>query len=429
MYTDYYAAKLGLARRNPGMASQRALSARDLSARTSPPLFAVVLAGFCAFLDLYATQPLLPLLSNLFHASEVAVSLTVTLATAGVAIAAPVVGAFADRLGRKRVILGSTLVLAASTLLTAASRNLHQLLFWRFLQGLFTPGIFAITIAYIHEEWPVEFSGRALTAYVTGTVIGGFSGRMLAGLIATHMDWRWAFIILGALTFGGAAALGIWLPRERRFRPASKSRSTWRAFAGHLQNGQLIATYVVGFCVLFSMTASFTYVNFYLAAAPFYLRPAALGSIFFVYLIGAAITPACGRFIDLYGHKRALSIAMAAGIAGITLTLEPRLTAVITGLAICCTGVFIAQAASTGHIGVVAHGDRALAVGLYVMCYYIGGSAGAVLPGFLWGAGGWPACVALIAAVQALTVTLATWLWTASKGNEHAAIDAGPALD
>ena len=411
------------------MVSQGALSARNLPARASPPLFAVVLAGFCAFLDLYATQPLLPLLSSLFHASEVAVSLTVTLATAGVAIAAPVVGAFADRLGRKRVIVSSTAVLAASTLLTASSRNLHQLIFWRFLQGLFTPGIFAITIAYIHEEWPVEFSGRALTAYVAGTVIGGFSGRMLAGLVATHLDWRWAFLLLGALTLCGAGALGIWLPRETRFRPVSKSRSTWRAFAGHLQNRQLVATYVVGFCVLFSMTASFTYVNFYLAAPPFYLRPAALGSIFFVYLIGAAITPACGRFIDLYGHKRALSLAMAAGIAGITLTLEPRLVAVIAGLAICCTGVFIAQAASTGHIGLVAQGDRALAVGLYVMCYYVGGSVGAAVPGFLWSAGGWPACVALIAAVQALTVTLASWLWTASRGNEHAAIDAGPALD
>jgi predicted MFS family arabinose efflux permease len=411
------------------MAGRRALSARDLTARGSPPLFAVILAGFCAFLDLYATQPLLPLLSKLFHATEVAVSLTVTLATGGVAIAAPAVGAFADRLGRKRVILGSIVLLAASTVLTATSRNLHQLIFWRFLQGLFTPGIFAITIAYIHEEWPVEFSGRALTAYVAGTVIGGFSGRMLAGLVATHADWQWAFVILGALTFAGAGALGIWLPRERRFRPASMSRSTWRALAGHLQNGQLIATYVVGFCVLFTMTASFTYVNFYLAAPPFYLRPAALGSIFFVYLIGAAITPACGRFIDRYGHKRALSIAMAAGIGGITLTLEPRLAAVIAGLAICCTGVFIAQAASTGHIGLVAEGDRALAVGLYVMCYYVGGSAGAAVPGLLWSAGGWPACVALIAAVQALTVTLASLLWTARKGYEHAAIDAGPALD
>ena len=46
---------------------------------------AVVFAGFCAFLGLYATQPLLPLLSEVFRISHVAVSLTVTVATLGVA--------------------------------------------------------------------------------------------------------------------------------------------------------------------------------------------------------------------------------------------------------------------------------------------------------------------------------------------------------
>ena len=352
-----------------------------------PPIFAVVLAGFCAFLDLYATQPLLPLLSDIFHASKVAVSLTVTVATMGVAIAAPIIGSIADRLGRKRVIIGSVLLLAAATLLAATSRGLNQLIGWRLLQGLFTPGIFAITIAYIHEEWPAASSGRAITGYVTGTVIGGFSGRMLSGLIASHFDWHWTFIALGILNFGGAVALAVWLPHEQRFRPAPASRSWAAAVGGHLRNGQLVATYAVGFCVLFSMTALFTYVNFYLAAPPFHLQPAALGSIFFVYLVGAAITPGSARLIDRYGHKAALAAAMAVGIGGAALTLEPHLASVIAGLAVCCTGVFVAQAASTGHIGTAAKGDRALAVGLYVTCYYVGGSAGARGSRILVGAG------------------------------------------
>lgn len=196
-------------------------------------------------------------------------SLTVTLATAGVAVAAPVIGVFADRLGRKRVIVASILLLAAASVLTATSMTLPQLIAWRFLEGLFTPGIFAITIAYIHEEWPAASSGRALAAHVTGTVIGGFTGRMLSGLIATHADWRWVFVALAALTFSGAAALGACLPRERRFQPSSKSRSGWSSVRAHLGNGQLLATYAVGFCVLFSMTAAFTYMNFYLAAPRF----------------------------------------------------------------------------------------------------------------------------------------------------------------
>jgi len=64
------------------------------------------------------------------------------------------VGRLADLIGRKRVIVGSSLALALATGLAATSTSLPQLIFWRFAQGLFTPGVFAITIAYIHDEWP-----------------------------------------------------------------------------------------------------------------------------------------------------------------------------------------------------------------------------------------------------------------------------------
>jgi len=46
-----------------------------------------------------------------------------------------------------------------------------------------------------------------------------------------------------------------------------------RAMLGHLRNPPLAATYAVGFCVLFTLIATFTYVNFYLAAPPFRLAP------------------------------------------------------------------------------------------------------------------------------------------------------------
>jgi len=74
-----------------------------------PRTFPIVLAGFTAFLDLYATQPLLPLLMRVFNATHVAVSLTVTASTVAVALSAPVVGRLADMVGRKRVIVGSSL--------------------------------------------------------------------------------------------------------------------------------------------------------------------------------------------------------------------------------------------------------------------------------------------------------------------------------
>jgi MFS family permease len=186
-----------------------------------PRTFPIVLAGFTAFLDLYATQPLLPLLMRVFNATHVAVSLTVTASTVAVALGAPVVGRLADLVGRKRVIVGSSLALALATGLAATSTNLRQLIFWRFAQGLFTPGVFAIAIAYIHDEWPPSHAGRATSAYVSGTVVGGFCGRAVAGLVASAAGWPSAFVVLATLNLGAAAALALWLPRDRTAPPSA----------------------------------------------------------------------------------------------------------------------------------------------------------------------------------------------------------------
>src|SRR5580658_31446 len=176
---------------------------------------AVVLAGFCAFLTLFAPQPLLPLLAKAFHASAGEIGLVVTVSTIAVAMTAPLTGIVADRFGRKNVIVPAAFLLAVPTLLAGASTSLGQLLFWRFWQGVFTPGIFAVTIAYITEEWD-EGAGAAMSAYVGGTVLGGFSGRMVAALAAAQFSWRWAFVSLGVLNLLSGIAIWAWLPQDRR---------------------------------------------------------------------------------------------------------------------------------------------------------------------------------------------------------------------
>ncbi|HNX95138.1 MAG TPA: MFS transporter [Holophaga sp.] len=388
----------------------------DTDASSQHRTLAVAFAGASAFLGLYATQPLLPTLERLFHVGKSTVSLTVTASTLGVALSAPLVGSVADRFGRKRVIVVSATLLALATLLNATARSLPGLVFWRFMQGLFTPGVFAITVAYVQEEWH-EGAGRAMAAYVTGTVLGGFLGRITAGLLGARLGWQVVFLFLGSLGLLAAGALHVWLPVERHFsrRGGSLRIGTIR----HLRNPHLTATFAAGFCVLFSLLATFTYITFYLAAPPFHLGPAALGFLFFVYLVGAVITPPCGRAIDRFGHRTVLAVSMAASIVGILLTLVPSLVVVIIGLALCCSGVFVAQACANGYIGLATDRGKALAVGLYVTFYYIGGSAGAELPGFLWRFGGWPACVALIVVVQSAIIAITRFGWSAHGEHSH----------
>lgn len=378
----------------------------------NPSVIPVVLAGFCAFLTLFAPQPILPLLAGVFHASKVMISLMVTASTLGVALAAPLIGRIADRVGRKRVIVLSALTLGIATLLTATSTSLAALLFWRFLQGVATPGVFSVTTAYVHDEWPAGHAASAISAYVSGTILGGFSGRVIAGFAAGHFGWRWAFIALGCISLAVAAYLGAFLPPERGFAHPAAAIPMIDAVVQHLRNKQLVAAYSVGSCVLFSMTALFTYVTFHLAAPPFSLGPGLIGSIFVVYLVGAVVTPLVGRRIDKDGHGKMLIRAAFLGTLGALLSLLPNVWMVIAGLAICCSGVFIAQASATSFVGVAAKHNRALALGLYVSFYYAGGSLGGTAPGWLWQTYGWPGCVALVVAVQMVIAGVAWAQWT-----------------
>ncbi|MGD0812660.1 MAG: MFS transporter [Verrucomicrobiota bacterium] len=378
-------------------------------------LTALFVTGFATFVNLYSTQPLLPRFREIFHASELMVSLTVSAPILAVALAAPFLGLVADSLGRKRVIVASMLALSLPTALAATAWNLPQLIAWRFLQGLFTPGIIAVAMAYISEETPPRLAGSTMAIYVTGGVMGGFCGRFASGLIAAHWGWRTSMVILGIATFVGAMLTWWRLPRSRKFVRQNNAAQSFASLRMHLRHPQLLATYAVGFNVLFCLVGVFTYVNFYLADPPFSFGPAPLASIFAVYLIGAVVTPFSGQLLDRIGHRRVLIAAASVTSVGVLLTLIRSVPFVIAGLALAASGAFASQAGASSHVGKVAGHARSSAAGVYLALYYLGGCAGSVLPGLFWKETGWIGCVGLMICMQSVTVLVVSRLWVAPK--------------
>lgn len=371
----------------------------------------VFAAGLCTFINLYSTQALLPTLAQQFGASLPRTGLTVTATLIAVALVAPFVGGVSDALGRRRLIGGASLALTVPTLLAAWAPGLDWLILCRFVQGLLLPFIFAVTVAFIAEECPGAEAVRVTGVYAVGTIVGGFAGRFIAGWATELAGWRSAFLILAALTLACAGVIAAVLPPEQRFRPVRGWRGQWDGFADQFGNPQVMATCAVGFAVLFSMVATFTYANFYLGAAPFSLGPAQLGSVFVVYLLGVVATPVATRLALRFGRRRTVLLAAAAGSGGLLLTLTPWLPGVVLGLAFAAAGIFTEQVLSLGYVAAAARRSRSTAVGLYVTCYYVGGSLGGVLPASIWHHLGWPGCVALVLAVQggATLVTQAAW--------------------
>ena len=223
-------------------------------------------------------------------------------------------------LGRKRLIVSALSVLVVPTLLTAAAQSLPAMLLWRFIQGLLLPFIFAVAIGYIGDECPGTAGVRAAGNYALGTIFGGFAGRFIAGIAAEFAGWRSAFALIAVLTALGAAFVAAVLPREQQFSPAARrAAGTLVAYAGHLGNPRLLATFAIGFGMLFCNVAVFTFVNFYLSAPPFGLTPAQLGFVFVVYLLGNgddAGLLAAGACASAGGDDRALrSCSRSIGLA------------------------------------------------------------------------------------------------------------------
>ncbi|HYE18158.1 MAG TPA: MFS transporter [Tepidisphaeraceae bacterium] len=386
-------------------------------AATSSRAWLIGAVGFLVFVNVYSTQSLLPLLRLEFPgASTFHASLTVAATTIGIALAAPLAGLLAERLGRKATITGALALITLPVCGAATAPTLDALIVWRLAQGLLMPGVIAVAMAYIAEEWPGPGqAAHVMGVYVAGNVLGGVCGRVASALLADFAGWRVALLVLGVVNAVGAAVVWRWLPRSAAPHAPTPWGQALRDMRAHLKRPEMLATFGLGLAALFALAGSFTWITFYLAGPPFGLSTAAVGLLFLVYMLGVIVTPFTGPIIARTGHRAAWVGAAVVSIAGVALTLVATLPTVVAGLALISTGVFVCQSAAASYLGLIAGRGRASAAGLYTTFYYLGGTLGAAAPALVWSRGGWPACVALIAAVLAAGCACALLGWRRAK--------------
>jgi predicted MFS family arabinose efflux permease len=377
---------------------------------------AVAIAGFCAFINLYAPQALLPALAREFGVRAAEISLVMTAGTLAIALTAPFTGAIADVLGRKRVIAAATIAVSLPMMMVSFAADVQQIIFWRFLQGLALPPIFVVAVAYIGDEWPPAEVPGVAGLYTAGASLGGFSGRIVPGVLTDLIGWRAAFFVVAMLTLVCALVIALMLDRERHFVRSLGLGASARQMLKHLRNPQLLGFYAVGFGVLFNFIVSFTYVSFHLAAPPYRFSSTLLGAVFFTYLSGTATAPLIGRAVARFGARGFVLRLLAVWACGALLLLASSLYLIIAGLTLCAACGMLCQGVSTGAVTGTAKEGRSSAVGLYVTSFYIGGSVGAFLPGLTWETAGWPAAVAMVLVMLALMAAVVAWAWRAAAG-------------
>jgi YNFM family putative membrane transporter len=302
------------------------------------------------------------------------------------------------------VIVASTGLLAVPTLLAALAPSFGVLLALRAAQGLLIPGLTAVAVALLGDH----FGGSALTgrvaSWIGATVVGGLSGRVLSGLLASWTDWHAPFVLFGVLTAAAALLLSRTLPHAPP--PASvRPLPNPREMLGHLRNRRLLGAFLIGGAVLFAFIAVFTFLPYYLTAQPFGLSTAAVSGFYLAYLAGVVTSLLVPRFAGRISQRSIMGAGLLVAGAGVTGTLLPSVAAIAASLVVVCVGMFLVQATAPAFVNLNASTAKGAAGALYVTFYYLGATLGSFLPGLAFQRWAWPgvvgACLLSLAAAFA----------------------------
>jgi len=377
------------------------------------------LIGFLTLVDLFAAQAILPTLAKMYAVSPSAMGVAVNASTFGMAAAGLVVALISHKLPRRGGIWVSLALLAIPTTLLAHAPDLATFTALRVVQGLFMSAAFTLTMAYLSEQNTGAATAGALAAYITGNVASNLVGRLVASTVVSAAGVAVNFYVFAALNLAGAALVFLTLQKAPAIGVAmgEMRKSAFARIAAHFQNRCLVASFGIGFCVLFAFLGTFTYVNFVLAAKPLSLGPMALGLVYFVFLPSMITTPLAGNVASRFGPRPTFFVSLGLAVAGLPLLLAGTIAPVIAGLAIVGVGTFFAQATATGFVGRAAKSDRAAASGIYLASYYLGGLAGAAVIGQVYDRLGWPVAVSVVAGALLIAAALAASLQPATAGS------------
>ncbi|GAB35426.1 MFS transporter [Gordonia otitidis] len=385
----------------------------------------ITLAVVCAatamlMLDIAVVNTALPSMAREFDASMNSLKWVIdgyTLALATVVLSA---GAWADRIGRRRVFVVGALVFTAASVLCTVAADIATLNAARVVQGLGAALLFASSLALLAHAFPGrEHRTRALAAY--GATIGAsFAiGPLLGGVLTDWIDWRAIFVVniplgvamlyatrwieesasrsprrgdiwgqlsaivaLGALTYGffeanargwtdgvtltsfgvAVVAFGVFLTVES---VVAQPMLPLTMFANPAFAGAQVAT----FAISASMFAVFVYVTIYLQGV-LGMSAIAAGLVYLpgtmVMLVVAGLTDKAVGRVPAWVLLSAALVAVAAGLAWMTIAGEHSSGWVmVPGFLLSCIGAGVFNPVMSGVVLAEAeHDDAGLAAGV-----------------------------------------------------------------
>ncbi|HET7579722.1 MAG TPA: MFS transporter [Bacillales bacterium] len=383
-------------------------------------LFALFSGSFVTFALLYTVQPLIPTFSDEFGASPTVASLALSVSTGALAISMLITPSLSDSIGRKPMMSISLVLASLLSILTALSPNFTVLLITRALLGVVLAGFPSIAMTYVNEEFHPKGLGTVMGIYISGTSVGGLSGRVATGALTDWFSWHMALLIIGVISL----LISVWfwrnLPDARHFTSQRLSfKKLFSTLGVHFKNPGLLCLYGLAFLLMGSFVTSYNYIGYLLMDPPYGLSQAFIGSVFFVYLVGTFSSTFMGKMADRAGKSKILPFSIFIMLVGAILTLSENLVLKIFAIAVFTFGFFGGHSIASGWVGQKALAYKAQASSLYLLFYYAGSSLLGTTGGLFWSNFGWTGVIGMISVLLVIAMLLAGILALSRKSNRN----------
>lgn len=171
-----------------------------------------------------AMGPAIPALARAWHVSRGSFAPAAAIGLVGFAFGAAGGGALADRIGRRRTLIGSLLLLGVATIGCGTADDVSAFGLWRVAAGLGLGAAIPVATTVIADFTPLRHRSLAIALGVTFLPLGGFVAGIVAAYLLSRHQWRQLFFAVGGAPVVYAAFLALFLPESPRVLARRPSR-------------------------------------------------------------------------------------------------------------------------------------------------------------------------------------------------------------
>lgn len=226
----------------------------------------------------------------------------------------PIWGKYADRYGRKLMILRSGFGMATVVLMMGFATQPWHLLVLRMLNGTIS-GFNPASIALISATTPKERMGFAMGSIQSGAIAGTILGPLIGGLLADVIGFRPIFYLTGTLLFA-ASLLALFIVKESFDREKAASVPQTSVIGGFMEISripQLLALFGVTLFIQFANMSPMSQIPLFVQE----LHGTSANLAFWAGFVGSVTglsnliaSPVLGKLSDRIGAERILAVCL-----------------------------------------------------------------------------------------------------------------------